>query len=378
MSGASASAAPADLPGGAGWRRLRLRIALLCLGALALPVGLYAGLWRLGWELPLGAGVAELHGPLMIPGLFGTLISLERAVALGRDWPYAAPVLAIAGSFLLMAGLPPALAVSCFVVSAAILVAASSVILMRQPALFTATLLFGAIALLVGDVLWLSGSPLSDVTGWWLAFLVLTVAGERLELSRMLQPRPGTAALFLLAMGLLAAGARNRLADVDGAILFGLGLLACSAWLLRHDVALRGIRQSGQTRFSAVSMVFGLVWLGMTGAALVTLSAAGAPIRNDFALHMITIGFVLSMVFGHALIILPAVTGLRTSFHPAMYGPLGLLQAAAGLRAVGDAADIEAVRLCSGPLTVVALVAFAACVAIAARGAARRAGPATP
>ena len=64
--------------------RLELRLAFLALGALALIAGLYGALGRLGWTLPAGDSLAALHGPLMISGLFGTLIGLERAVALGR------------------------------------------------------------------------------------------------------------------------------------------------------------------------------------------------------------------------------------------------------------------------------------------------------
>ena len=61
---------------------------------LALLTGLWAGLARLGWAVPLPRpGFSSLHGPLMVSGFLGTLISLERAVALGRPWAYAAPLL---------------------------------------------------------------------------------------------------------------------------------------------------------------------------------------------------------------------------------------------------------------------------------------------
>lgn len=40
------------------------------------------GLIRLGWQLPaLTPSLALAHGPLMISGFLGTLITLERAVA---------------------------------------------------------------------------------------------------------------------------------------------------------------------------------------------------------------------------------------------------------------------------------------------------------
>ncbi len=44
------------------------------------------------------------HGPLMVGGFLGTVIGLERAVALGKPWPYAAPLLTGIGAILLMGG----------------------------------------------------------------------------------------------------------------------------------------------------------------------------------------------------------------------------------------------------------------------------------
>ena len=52
---------------------------------LALLAALWAGLLRLGWRLPpLQPQLAGAHGPLMVVGFLGTLIALERAVALRK------------------------------------------------------------------------------------------------------------------------------------------------------------------------------------------------------------------------------------------------------------------------------------------------------
>lgn len=46
--------------------------------------GMWAGLVRLGWALPtVHLALPLAHGPLMVSGFLGTLISLERAMALG-------------------------------------------------------------------------------------------------------------------------------------------------------------------------------------------------------------------------------------------------------------------------------------------------------
>src|SRR4051812_50149434 len=70
-----------------------------------MAAGAWLGLARIGWALPLPwPDQLIAHGPLMVCGFLGTLISLERAVGLGAPWAYAAPVLAAAGAVLLDAG----------------------------------------------------------------------------------------------------------------------------------------------------------------------------------------------------------------------------------------------------------------------------------
>ena len=46
------------------------------------------------------------------------------------------------------------------------------------------TMASGAVALLVGTLLWALGRPIFEASTWWAGFLILVIAGERLELSR--------------------------------------------------------------------------------------------------------------------------------------------------------------------------------------------------
>lgn len=346
---------------------MKIRIPLLALGALALLSGLVGGLVRLGWTMPHAPSLAAIHGPLMISGLFGTLISLERAVALGGKWPYAAPLLCGAGTLALLAGFPPAIGAVAYVLGAAVLVAASLAITIQQPAVFTGSLIFGAAAWLAGNVLWLLGRPIPDLVGWWLTFLVLTIAGERLELSRLMPQKRGSEPLFLFAVGLFAVGAHNGIVTENGAVLFGLALLVATGWLLRHDIARLNIRKDGQTRFFATCMLAGYVWLGVAGAMLLALPPGATPFGYDMTLHAILTGFVFSMVFGHALIILPAITGMRLRYSPILYGPLLLLHLSVALRLGAGFAEWEPGRKGSGMLAIAALVSFVLSLAYSAR-----------
>jgi len=349
-----------------------MRAAFLAFGVIALLGGLWGALARLGWPLAHGSSLAELHGPLMISGLFGTLISLERAVALDRGWSYAAPAFSGLGTLALLAGAPEAVGAGAYAIAAAVLAGGSLLITIQQPAVFTGALLFGALAWLAGNILWLMGQPVPDLVGWWLAFLILTIAGERLELSRLMPKRRGGEALFLFAIGLLVTGAQNGLTTENGAILFGIALLVTTLWLLRHDIALRNVRRDGQPRFMAACMVAGYAWLGFAGACLIGLPVSDSGFGYDVALHAVLIGFVLSMVFGHALIILPAVARVRLRYAGFLYAPLLLLHASVVLRAGAGIAGWEAGRMASGILTLVAIAGFAVSMGMASRNARRR------
>ena len=88
--------------------------------------------------------------------------------------------------------------------------------------------------------------------------------------------------------------------------------------------------------------------------------ALGLPAR-DAAMHALGLGFIVSMVMGHAPVILPAVTGLRLDFAPALYAPLVLLHVSLALRLIADAprplgATLNAAALDFFALTMAALV----------------------
>lgn len=347
------------------WRRLRF--IPLAAGAASFMAGLWGGLGRLGLALPGdSSGLAEFHGALMIGGFLGTVISLERAVAIGRWWAYLAPALSAIAASALLSG-APAIASSVFLLAGLALAGNSLTIVVRQPALFTITLMVAAGCWIAGSLAWIAGAPMAVASGWWLVFLILTIAAERLELSRLFAPPPVSKLAFALATALIIGGAaRGELARA-AAPLSGVGLLAMTAWLVRHDIALRTIRMSGQARFTAFCLLAGYVWLGLAGILLLLLPPGTAAFSYDAAIHAIAIGFVLSMIFGHAPIILPAVTGLRVRYGPSAYAPLILLHLSVALRVVTDILEYTDLRAVSGLMTVVSVVGYAATLAAVSR-----------
>ena len=161
-----------------------LRLPLRVLGFASLILGVLAGVSRLGW-VGLPPGIVQLipiHGPLMVCGFFGTLIGVERAVALGRRWAYLGPACTGTGAAALLLGAPHILGAALVTLGSAGLVAASLQVYRVHAALHTATLVLGALSWLIGNALWLTHATVYDVVPWWSGFLVLTIAGERLEL----------------------------------------------------------------------------------------------------------------------------------------------------------------------------------------------------
>ncbi len=329
------------------------RIPLLILGFASLIIGVGAGLLRLGWAVPQAAAdLAVFHGPLMVCGFFGTVIGLERAVALAQRWTYLGPLASGAGGLALILGAAPAIAQALLALGSAVLLAGSVSVFLRQRALFTFTLAAGAASWLIGNLLWLGGFSVYEVVPWWAGFLVLTIAGERLELSRFLPPSPTAQRVFIAVLAGLTFGMA-----LD-ARLFGAALLALALWLLRQDIARRTVKDKGLTRFIAVCLLSGYAWLALAGAVMLAAGLTPGSPAYDAALHALMLGFVFSMVFGHAPIIFPAVLRVKVPYHPAFYLPLALLHLSLALRLAGDAAGLADWRSAGGALNALALAAF--------------------
>ncbi len=336
------------------------RFPLMALAMLALLAGMWGGLFRMGWVVPLAHPVLVFdHGPLMISGFLGTLIGLERAVALGQRWAYAGPVLTGLGAIALLAGLPDPGGQLLLAAGSLVLVAVFAVIIGEQPELFAVTMGLGAACWFVGNSLWALGRPVFGAVSWWLSFLVLTIAGERLELSRMLQRSRTSQIAFVSIVAVFAAAlTRGGFGSNTGARIAGLALLALSVWLLCYDVARRTVHQQGLPRFTAVCLLSGYVWLAVGGVLGLWFGAVIAGFAYDAVLHAVFLGFVFAMIFGHAPIIFPAVLGLPVPFRPVFYVHLAVLHLSVLLRLCGDLTQRPPLRQWGGLLNVVAVIFF--------------------
>ena len=346
----------------------RPRLFLGSLGVLALLAGLWAGLILLKLQVPSPrAHFEDVHGPLMVLGFFGTLITLERAVALGYRAGYLAPSLSGLGGVALIFGFPLIVGESLLAVAGFGLITLYVAASRRQMSLHLAVMAVGALAWVVAVLAWMSGRDVALLVPFLAAFLVLTIAGERLELARVIRVTGQARVSFVVAAGIFAFGVTLSLASVSlGVRIAGLGLIGLAAWLAKHDVARRTVHQAGLTRYMAVCLLAGYAWLAVGGLLWLLFSNLSDGAAFDAMLHAIFLGFVMGMVFAHAPVIVPAVFHAAVPYRSRFYWHFLLLHLSLLLRIIGG--DLAANRLSwqiGGVLNEVAILLFIASTGVA-------------
>jgi hypothetical protein len=372
----SGTGAPGSRPGTGRTARTipRNRLPLFVAALLCLLAGLWGGLILLGLPVPtVLATTAEEHGVLMALGFLGTVISLERAVALGRPWAFAAPALSGAGGIAILVSLPPMVGRLLLCAASIVLVVVYVVVHRIQPALHLRVMAAGAVCWYVATLLWLTGWPLPRLVPWIAGFLVLTIIGERLELARIAFLTRTSVRQFLAGAAIFGVGliltTTTAMTGSAGIRLAGAGMTALAAWGFGNDVARRTVKIPGVTRFMAVCLLAGYFWLFAAGAIWLLAGNLGASVAiYDSALHAVFLGFVMSMIFGHAPVIVPAVLRVRLPFRLWFYGHVGLLHVSLLARVIlGDLLGSTFWWRVGGVGTELAVIGFLAASAIAAR-----------
>ena len=286
--------------------------------------------------------------------------SAERAVALRRWWGFSAPIALGAGAIALVSPAPLRVGQALLLVGTLALLVVYAALWRRQSSAAIEIQVLGAGTGAGAAGLWLGGAPVQSSLPWLAAFLVLTIAGERVELSRVdgvspTQESRALGAAWLLAGAVVAA----TLWPAAGHVLLGAALLGLVAWLVRHDVVRRTIRASGAPRFMAWCLAGGYVWLTVAGLVWLLLGHVPEGPAYDAVVHAVFLGFVLSMIMAHASVILPAVLRTPLPYRPVFYAPVVLLHASLALRlVVGDLRGQAWALQLGGALNIVAVLGF--------------------
>jgi len=311
------------------WPRIAATPVLLALVATCLLTAICGGLLRAGVRLPdmgdevlLGRAVVA-HAALMICGFLGTVLGIERAVAVKLRAAFIAPIAAGLGGVCLLLGRDSAGAVL-ELAAALVFVAVNVVVVRRQRAAHTVLLLAAGLCWFAGNALFAAGQDSGAILPWWFAFLVMTIAAERLEMTRLMRRRPAAQLALYVVLAMMAVGAALSAAStLLGGLVYGISLLALAAWLGAFDIARRTLFAPGLSRYMAICLLTGYAWLAIAGAAWM-MTAIGWPAR-DLALHALGLGFIFSMIMGHAPVILPAVARVKLRFGLWFYLPLAAL-----------------------------------------------------
>jgi hypothetical protein len=333
-------------------------LPFIFLAIFALILGMWAGLLRLGLNLTALPNLALAHGPLMVCGFLGVLIPLERAVAFRKLWVFLVPITSGMGWVTLL--ISPLISGIIITLASLGTIAILITMFLREKQIYTLTMLIGVISWAIGNIFWISGYPIFQIVYFWMSFLILTIAGERLELNRVLNLQPRHILPFCFAVLLLFVSAGIAILNLEiGARLSGLAMLMLAVWLILNDIAARNIHHTNPlTKYIAYSLFTGFIWLGTSGLIFISVGAVYAGPIYDAALHALFVGFVISMIFGHAPIIFSGIIGVEISYKPVFYIHLILLHISLFIRLLGDFNQQIILRRWGGILNEVALTLF--------------------
>ncbi len=347
---------------GAFLRKPAFRMLFLLPAGAALLVGLNAGLQLLGADAPVKLDrFPQIHGMLLVLSFVGTVIALERSVALGKAAGYLSPALLGMAGLVMISPLPLVAGKLVLLAGTIAMVLVYIPLWRRQRDNVVLIQVLGGVAAVGAAALWVRVPSLAILLPFLICFVVLTIAGERLELARIGIASPRAEPLLTsLAFAMTAAAVATLLWPAAGYPLFGLSLLAMVAWLAGYDAARKTIRGQGLPRYIAACLLAGYGWLAIAGAVLALHSQTLTGASYDVVLHSVFLGFTISMIMAHAPVILPAVLRKPLPYTELFWVPAGLLHLSLLVRlGLGDAAGIHGAWVTGGVLNVIAILLFA-------------------
>ncbi|MDW7691513.1 hypothetical protein R9C00_17800 [Flammeovirgaceae bacterium SG7u.111] len=308
------------------------KIPVLFFVFLSLLLGIWSGWFRLGFQLPAGKTFIT-HGAIMVGSFLGTVIMFERIVTLKKTIYYLFPIVnGLSIVFFLLGEVKVGYGLLC--AGGVGMNIIFGVINVKYPQLPHKIMWVAAMCWLVGNVLLFMDEAYLQAITWWMSFLLLTIAAERLELNQFLPITNVHRGILLVLMLFFVVGSALPFHGLGKAICgVSMGLIAL--WLLKYDMVWKSVKKPGLHRYSAVLLIMGYTWLLISGMLIVVSDYA--VISYDALVHTFFIGFIMSMIFAHGPIILPGVLKLKERpFHQSLYVWAVLLQLTLLARVLGS------------------------------------------
>jgi hypothetical protein len=292
-------------------------IYLFPLILISLILGIAGGWIRLGYIGFSVVGAAANHGVLMVGGFLGTLISLERAMVMKQKAWLLVPLLSGLSIPVMLFLEWPNVGVSLLFLGSLGLTVIMYLQSIQHPVVYQYIMSVGAVSWMLGNFMLLHSGFVPAAVPWWMGFILFTIVGERLELSKFL-PTPKLAknvlvwllGLFFIGMLLPFHGSGNWL--------MGVSVILISFWLLHFDMAKIASKKANQFKYIGIGLRVGYVWLTLNGIVLCFLDYHS--FHYDLYLHTFFLGFTFSMIWAHAPIILPLVLNIKQNpYHPILW-----------------------------------------------------------
>jgi len=299
------------------------------------------------------------HGVLMVSGFLGTVIVLERSTALGWGVGNIFALLSGLGALIVGIGWNTEIGIVMVVIAGFGLISMYIFIISKEFTWHTFIMLLGSVLWFLGSIFWLRSYPFTFTANLWAGFLVLTVIGERIELSRIIQTSGSQRAIAGLLSTIFMIGLLiNYLWVGIGVVTSALALVALSIWLLKNDLARYTVSQAGLPKYMAICLISGFIWLIVGACASILYMKIPDHLYYDAYLHSIFLGFIFSMIFAHTPVIFPSLTGMQVGFYDRFYIHYLLLQGSLIIRLIGDFVADGLIREIGGSLNGLAIVFF--------------------
>jgi len=346
-------------------------IFILPLVLLSLLTGIFSGWFRIGWNLPISLPSGE-HGALMVGSFLGTLICIERSVSYHNKAALFVPLVnGLSLIFFLLA--MPKISYIFLILGGAGLTGIYYIVYVKHKGIHILIMMAGAMCYLIGSAVLYNSSFYPAVVMWWIAFLFLTITGERLELSRFIllknKIKKKSVLIFLISLFIVSIFLPFH-SDL-GSLLSAVSMIGSAIWLFKYDMAKHSLKKPGQSFYSGMLLITGYCWLMLTGVFF----ALGAYLGSfyDASLHAFFLGFVFMMIFAHAPVILPAVLKLGSSpFGKTLYMWYVLLNLTLIFRVSTFIPEVAAYKHWAGMLNGIAILGFFANMIVLAKLARRK------
>lgn len=331
------------------------RIPFMLAAVLNLIAGIWAGLIRLGWDLPV-TPVAVHHGAIMVGGFLSTLIALEKAIPLKRNLFLIVPVISALSLLMVVPGYYHVGLYFLIAGSAGLFIIHAYYLYLHPRDLSIILMLVGAGCLMVGNAMLIRTQFYPSSFPWWMGFLLLTITAERIELSKFLPVSANAKYLLLGFLALFLFGLFIPFHGV-GKYLSATAMIGIAVWMLKHDVMRIGLKKEGLTKFSSVALLIANSWLIINGLLLVFMP--DGAYSYDILVHSFFIGYTFAMIFAHGPIILPGVLGITAKpFHSILYVWLFLVQGSLLFRLIADSLFKTEWRKLSGILSGIGILLY--------------------